>query len=538
MKETYILLGKWGDQLSILPCVHEDFRITGVKPTLIVSKEYSQIALGLDCVDAVIYDGSWQDLAGAVKFAKERYDNVVIAQTFGIDYPIMRKHPSFQLDQWDRASRLEQWGTLPLVLPRGSSSAEIPKQPFILYGDHSESSPFQFREDLFSLLQDIFPPHTIVRLSSIRLPRVLDLLALMDAAELMVCVESMPLHLSAACKTPVIALATDVPSRWHGSAYHPRMALHVRYGDYEARKSELVHVAKRAVNKQPTIQPTIVQTAHEHGYNLSIMQVGTSLLKTYRYHPNPASWRTELALECDGVTKPIIVPKQYYQHSHEDGRMFMLRGKPHLSCTISRSRVNGQSVDPSVTGFGELAERNNGWVLENWIEPNHGNNNWTGQCKNLVFWEHNGRLLCTWQTFPSHVVLELNDKGWASQSWKSASPPCPFGEYRGGTQMFPYEGNWLRFVHANRINRKSDLWWHYSLAAIVIESKPPFRILKVSQQPILTGTELYTPDCKHWKARVTIPYGAVVNGEGWDVAVGLNDCQCGIVFVHKDNLNL
>ena len=535
---SWISLGKHGDILSILPMLQEEYLFTSCRPSLIVSKEYSEIPLELDWLKTIIWEGSWQDLAGALRFAKTLGDKIFTPQTHGAGFPIQRKHPSFQLDQYDRCGRLDQWSKLPLNLPRRKSSVEIPTIPFILFADHSQSSPFQHKEDLYTLLKDNFPSHTIVRCSSSRLPRLLDLLALMDAADLLVCVESMHLHLSAACNTPVIALATDTPSRWHGSCYHPRMSAHIRYGDYENRKSELIQVAKNAVNKVPLIKVEIVPAFHEHAYNMSVLIHAHKLLKTYRFHPDKKSWRTEIAMECDGITKPIIVPKQYEKHSAEDGRLFMFRGKPHLSCTFSRSHLNGQANNSSITGYGEFTEDTSVCHITNWVEPIYGDNNGAGVCKNLVFWEYEGRLLCTWATFPKHIVLELGFNGEVARSWSSGSPPCSFGEYRGGTQVFPFEGNWLRFVHANQINKKSDVWWRYSLAAILIESKPPFRILKVSKHPILTGNELYTPDCRHWKPSVIFPLGAIEKDDGWNVACGFNDSFSGLIHLKQKDLNL
>jgi hypothetical protein len=101
-----------------------------------------------------------------------------------------------------------------------------------------------------------------------------------------------------------------------------------------------------------------------------------------------------------------------------------------------------------------------------------------------------------------------------------------------------YDGNWLRFVHCCQRNPKSDLWWQYHVAAMVIEKRPPFRILKLSRQPIMAGHELYVPDCRHWKPKCLLPYGAVPAGDGWDVSVGVNDAGCAILHVTPDQLNL
>ena len=536
---TYIQLGKQGDILSILPILQESYRETRCRPALIVAKEYSEILLELDWLETIIWEGDWQDLHGALRFAKIRGGVVHTPQTHGKDFPIKREHPSFQLDQWDRCGRLKEWGTLPLTLPRREPTmTEIPPMPFILYCDHSQSSPFPHKEELFTILKETFPSHSIVRCSSFRLPRLLDLLALMDAADLIVCIESMHLHLSAATRTPVIALATDTPSRWHGSAFHPRMALHVRYGDYALRREELVSVAQRAVKKFPVIQPKTLPTAHKHAYNPSILDVNGMGMITYRWHPKDASWRTEIALQYDGKTLPVLPPKPYLKHSFEDGRLFMFKGKPHLSVTVSRSRMNGQRHDPCLTGYGELICEGDSWTLQDWIEPKHADNTWANQNKNVLFFEWGGRLMAIWNVTPNQVVLELDTAGNVVRSWKTPSPECSFGGYRGGTQPFAFNGNWLRFVHAQQVNKKSDLWWQYSLAAVEMESKPPFRVLRVSKQPILAGNELYTPDCKHWKPRICIPYGAVEREGGWLVSLGLNDCQCATVNLKEADLNL
>jgi len=316
------------------------------------------------------------------------------------------------------------------------------------------------------------------------------------------------------------------------------MALHVRYGDYELRKSEILHVAKRLVNKVPAIKVETVTTAHKFGYNMGQMGHGNNLLRTYRYHPDPKSWRTELALESDGRTMAVLPPEKYTKHSLEDGRLFLYQGKPHLSMTISRSRVSGQACDPCVTGFGRLDKTELGWVLANWIEPKYAKNDWTWTEKNWVFFENDGKLYFTHQTSPNHVVCEMGAGATVTKSYKSICPPCAFGEPRGGTQMFPYEGGLLRFVHTQQVNKKSDLYWTYHLAALVMENKPPFRIIRISKHPIISGNELYTPDCSHWKPRVTIPYGAIEKNGGWEVSCGLNDCASGTVSLTADQLNL
>lgn len=529
MKAT-LCLGKGGDLISVLPCLHADYIETGRKPHVIVSTKYAPILHGLDYVEPVLWSGNWQDVEGALMAAKRQYQQVIVPQMHSDSYLPRRMFPSFQLDQWDRCGRLHQWGALSLVMPRHEEKIE---GRIILLGDSSESSPFLQIEDLHSALLKEFPQHRIVRLSTVRFPLLPDLLALYDAADLIVTIDTMHLHLSGASKTPVIALATDKPGRWHGSAFHPRMAAHIRYGDYELKKPYLLHIAKQCVNKSsmPWVQPA--KTANEDGYNMSVMWVGDNLWKTYRYHPTK-SWRTVLMLMHGGAEVQIRPPDRYDKFSVEDGRLFMHNGKPHLSCTIARSRTPGMKADPCIQGYGELQPDGK---LTNWIEPKVGRNDWTSQEKNWCFFEHNGKLHVSYSLSPVHTVYELDHLGKVRNEYRSETPKCWYGEPRGGTQPIPFGNDWLKFFHSNLVNTKSDAHWNYSMGALVMQSAPPFRITKISSHPILAGSEMFNRSM-HWKPKCILPYGAVRNGDGFEVGVGLNDCQCAIAYVLKEHLNL
>lgn len=531
---NYLQLSKAGDVASLLPILQNDFTRTGIKPGLIVSREYAQNFDTVPFIELIVYPGSWGDLPGAILWAKKHYSNVIIAQAHAAnDYPIQRNHPSWQLDQWNRCGRLSDWGKLPLDLPRNPKALEcmIPK-PFILLADHSQSSPFEHIEDLYGLLKTNFPSHSIVRLSSIRVAQLLDLLVIYDAAELLVTIDTMHLHLSMASKTPVIALATDTPGRWRGSAWHPRFVMHLRYGEYQLRKEQLLEAAKRAVNKTPAVVAHKLATPNKYGYNLSILKAGDKSLLTYRHHPSEKSWRTEIGT-LDGI--PVRFPEKYINHSQEDARLWMFQGKPHISATIGRSAKNGEKMSPCITGYGELLE--NGTV-KNWVEPQVPLNDWNHQTKNLVFFEHENKLYCIYQCSPESRVFHLDGKGNVIQQHVTKSPACVFGDIRGGTQPFPFEGNFIRFVHANQINKKSDMWWQYHVAAIVMESKPPFQILKISKTPILSGNEEYFPGHKYWKPKVCICYGAIEEDGGWGVALGINDSASAIAHITPAMLNL
>jgi hypothetical protein len=357
--------------------------------------------------------------------------------------------------------------------------------------------------------------------------------ALYDAADLIVTIDTLHAHLTLTSKTPVIVLATDRPSRWHGTSFHPRMAMHCRYGDYELKKPQLLHIARQCVDKSVMPVVRVEKVASGYGYNMSVLRVGNNVWKTYRHHP-AKSWRTVLSLVREGMEFPIKPPSKYEKHSIEDGRLFMFRGKPHLSVTVARSKLPGTNFDPCIQAYGELLPDG---TIANWIEPRVGKNDWSGVEKNWVFFECNGKLHATYSHSPAHIVYELDDKGLIKQEYRTPVPTCSFGEPRGGTQPVQYLGQWLKFFHTNQVNLKSDARQNYHVGAMTLESQPPFRITKISKHPILSGNELWSP-APHWKAKCVLPYGVLENSGAWEMALWRNDCECGMAYIWPENLNL
>jgi GT2 family glycosyltransferase len=246
MSKVYICLGKSGDILSVLPILQHEFKETGQKPFLMVAKEYAPLLDGVSFVQPVIFDGHFSDLRPAIKQAKNQFSEVIVPQIYGKDFPIEKKTPSFQLEQWHRAGCLEHFGDWPLTFDLRDKAREAALlikhheygKPFILLADYSESSPFPHKEELAKLLKENFgQTHQIIRLSEVRAERLYDVLGLYDNAVALVTIETAHLHLSAASFVPTFVLATDKPSMWHGSWKQDRFAFYMRYGEWTEKKN-------------------------------------------------------------------------------------------------------------------------------------------------------------------------------------------------------------------------------------------------------------------------------------------------------------
>lgn len=245
-----------------------------------VASAYKDVMASVPYVLTHIWNGHWQDLEGAIKLGKREYDEVVVPQTYGKTVAISHTESSFQLDQWKRAGELHNWDKLPLTINRPTNEKDIVSRimgsrPTILFADHSESSPAPFADRLCALLEREFSKtHQIVRLSTVRLEKFCDCIALYDAADAVIVTETAHLHLSKATKTPVFALATDSPSRWHGSAWSSRFRFYCRYGQYELMESELLNCLRATLDgsyQAPNV--TTFQTGMPFGYNPSLITV-------------------------------------------------------------------------------------------------------------------------------------------------------------------------------------------------------------------------------------------------------------------------
>lgn len=537
--KCYVTVGmKYGDLCSILPILRREAQLTKKPATVLTAQPYAELFEGCSYVDPVLWAGEWCDLRGAVKKAKQVYNEVIVPSTFGLNWPVQKKFPSFQLDQWDRAGCYALFDTLPLVFDRRDKEREAAlvaatagaDEKIILFADLSESSPFAYRDELFKTLTSTFPEHRIVLLSTVRAGKPYDLIALYDRADALVSMDTMHLHLSKASEVPTVALVADKPEFWHGTAYQDRFLMHVRYCDYVVRKAEIIHALNRAIAKR---QRPVIKTQQIDGYNPCIIRHDGNIFQCWRHHPE-ASWRTGLKMFDGETTTPILPPERFSAYSIEDGRLFIYKGKLHISYTVARSSGN---MAVCVTQYGRLEKTAGGtWQVMDMCQPKYGKNDFTALEKNWSFWEYDGLLYCAYQRAPEQIVLQLDGERVVKE-YRTQSPTCAFGQPRGGTFPLPYKDGWIQFFHTNQVNKASPQWWNYSMGALLMDSKPPFQIKAFSKLPILAGDEKHRP-APFYKPKVTIPYGAVSYGDYWGVSVGLNDSACALAEVNPEHLNL
>jgi len=241
----FVCLGKQGDCLNALRVAHHWFKTHNQKPAFMVSKQYSGILERVSYVEPVIFDEDWTHLKEALTVAKREFNEVISLATYGRQFPIEHRTSSFALDQFERAGVMPLWDKLPLVINYAERKPFA--KPTILLCDHSQSSPFLYKQRLYQLLKENFPKHQVLLLSDVLLPHFADFVGWYDKADALVTIETAHRHLSVATKTPVFALAADKPTKWNGTAWHKRLSFYCRYSEFEQRQDELIQSMKETL---------------------------------------------------------------------------------------------------------------------------------------------------------------------------------------------------------------------------------------------------------------------------------------------------
>jgi hypothetical protein len=541
--KAYVQTGKYGDVASVLPILLHEFQTTGIKPSLVIAKQYADILQGVSYVGPVIFDGDMGDVRGAIKLAKRKFENVIVPQTHGRDYPVEHKTPSFQYSQWLRAGCVEHFEDWPLVFDQRSSLRErilirstvrcgrgaSPSEKFILFADHSESSPFQQANELAKMLKDEFgSTHKIIRLSEVKASRIFDVLGLYDKADCLVTVETAHVHLSKASKVPTIVLAAD---GWRGSAWHPKFRFYCRYGEWERRKKRILFEMVDIIRGVKPAEITPCGTMFHNGYNLSAVRFGNRLIKSYRYHP-AQNWKTKLVIDDGKRTLSLTLPEMYREYGQEDARLFVFNERLYAAYTLSTER-SGRWF--SVMGYGPVIEEKEQWRVEKHYQPKYGHNDFSGMEKNWCPFVVGGKLYFIYGIKDGkQIVLEV-DRETVVAEHRSPAPTWPNGEIRGGAVLLRGD-KLLRFFHSRKVY--PDRSFRYFIGTCLMENRPPFATVKVVGRYLLCGDERYVHDCHHWKRNVVIPYGAFLDGDNILVAVGQNDCRSAIAEFRWEDLRL
>lgn len=259
-------------------------------------------------------------------------------------------------------------------------------------------------------------------------------------------------------------------------------------------------------------------------FNPSIIEVDNGYLFLFRN-----SWigsqlylaRLDNRFQPTGMWKHLELPKTSANKGKEDGRLFRLNGQLYVSYTgftgtttsVLYARLNPETL-----------------AVDHWFWPQYPNRN--KYEKNWVFFDHDGATHCVYSSNVIHHVI----------AWEDLTPgldPTPFAHFktpfnvtysmgciRGGCSPVLHNGEWYHFFHG--VTYDTDDKKVYSLGCYTFEAKPPFKVTRYTPDPLDVGDPRM--DDPYEKPNVIFPGGAVLVGNEWGIAMGINDKRSEIRF--------
>ena len=269
----FVQLGRYGDLILLFPAFKAIHDRTGMKPVVMVSKDYINVMEGISYAESwlvpyswwdgipnarklaksryprVIVPQFWNDLSDHDNFANKAFDGAIVLQCHGKEWGInMRRWPNYMTSMWDRAGfTAEEMRTLPLVFDQRSRDREeqlvrtvcTSRKPPLFYNFVGLSSPFAPAAEVLAVLRRFRDHFQLVNIGQIRARRIYDLLGLYDVGAGLVTTDTATLHLAAAGNIPHIAFTVD---GWCSSVPRGDCRLEIKYSQAIKRLDEMVPV--------------------------------------------------------------------------------------------------------------------------------------------------------------------------------------------------------------------------------------------------------------------------------------------------------
>lgn len=163
--------------------------------------------------------------------------------------------------------------------------------------------------------------------------------------------------------------------------------------------------------------------------------------------------------------------------------------------------------------------------------------------KNWTPFIYNDALLLSYTLFPHKVMLPHFREGKCTtlNLTQVEAPSWKWGEIRGGTPAHLIDGHYLAFFHSSiemkSVQSDGNKMPHYFMGAYAFSSKPPFKMMAISPEPII-GKEFYNGKVhKTWKPlRVVFPGGYIFDSRHIHIAYGRQDHEVWIVTLDRAGL--
>jgi hypothetical protein len=277
---VFVLGGRFGDIIQMLPCCGEIFRRTGKRPIMVSSTQYANVYDGVSYVQSFPMDLPWwEGLVRMAQIAQERFHGGVIIQWWnapelagklipeqakgatilqchGINHGVnLAEWPDYGTSMASRCGfARDEWRNLPLVFDKRDRGREAQllyavrgrdTKPILLINFNGHSSPFAAVPEVMREVNKLKGRFNIVDIGRLKATRIFDLLGLYDAALGLLTIDTATLHLAQASKIPYIAWTVD---GWTSSVPKGNCVKEIKYSQAVPRVGEVVATLESWLN--------------------------------------------------------------------------------------------------------------------------------------------------------------------------------------------------------------------------------------------------------------------------------------------------
>lgn len=283
----FVLGGRFGDIIQLLPCFKAIFDRTGEKPVVISSDEYSSVYDGVSYVRPwAVRLHWWKGIEEMKKLAMENFGGGTVVQFWheppknddtigfkGRTWTTLQSHghnhgvdisldPDYGTSMARRCGfSRDEWINLPLVFDLRDEKREeylarnciSPRKPTILYNFAGISSPFAATPDVLQVLRMSGNDFHLVNLGALKALRIYDLLGIYDRAAGLITSDTSTAHLAVGSKIPTVWYTVD---GWCSSVPKGNCAMHCKYSQARLQLRELASVIQSWRAAKPAVALT------------------------------------------------------------------------------------------------------------------------------------------------------------------------------------------------------------------------------------------------------------------------------------------
>lgn len=282
----FILLGRNGDIIQLLPCFKAIHDRLGDNPVVIVSTEYAGVFDGVSYVTPHVINEDWREVTKAVALAARLYgggitaqwwkdtpDRIratkpaarggIVLQSHGINWGVdTAKWPDYGTSMADRCGfSRDEWLSLLPVFDRRNPRREEQlaasviggeRKPVVLYNFAAMSAPCPHEPEVINpALQQFGNTIRFINIGPIKAFRIFDLLGLYDRAIGLLTCDTATLHLASATPLPYIGF---LPIGWATSIPKGNCVYSCYYNQIPSRIPEIMgHIGRWAANARPPV---------------------------------------------------------------------------------------------------------------------------------------------------------------------------------------------------------------------------------------------------------------------------------------------